>query len=344
MDAPQTHPLRYVVTPAVKELYEEDQEGYDALMEEPALEKLSNENDRVSGAESIYGHILNHRPRVTVTSVTGNEGLISMAGSVIMKLIRSVKNFFKWIWSFFGSKEAINKTKSTLVQEKLGLHGAKDGEIPYNATTFTLYPKTGKPDNNLNWVSGVMTGMEKVIGTYEAHADNLHRFFTEMTQQLTGDETTSKFNVVYADFKKKSAELFVAEGKTVENFLGARTLKAEGGRYKLEVNYAKSAAFKGATFQVSTTQLRSLFEEYNKLDGKMKLLNEKQAKLEDTLVKALNKSLNAAKDDHPALKKPIDYIKQEVRQCMVNMKMMTTALYQADWEILKLLSSCVKKG
>ena len=75
-------PAHFTVSPTVKEIYTEGEEEFIAAGEIPQMTLLSNENDSVTGLESIYGTILReHQRKLPISSVTGNESFMESVKS-----------------------------------------------------------------------------------------------------------------------------------------------------------------------------------------------------------------------------------------------------------------------
>lgn len=167
-------PLRYIVTPTLKDISDQDREEYDAVEAQPVMAELSAENDQVSGTEKYYNYILHSRAVVAAElgSVAGAEGIWSSLKDGANKVIQMVKDFFKWIWSFFSAKEKKIDNKLRQVDYHLKDKGVKTGDINYPQGTYFIYPKTvvGKPAKDLGWVTETNKRIAKGITNANGYA------------------------------------------------------------------------------------------------------------------------------------------------------------------------------
>lgn len=174
MNGQSVAPLRYIVTPTLKDISDQDREEFDTIEAQPVMAELSAENDQVSGTEKYYNYILHSRAVVAAElgTVAGAEGLWSSLKGGASKVIQMVKDFFKWIWSFFSAKEKKIDNKLREIDYKLKDKGVKTGEINYPQTTYYIYPKTivGKPATDLSWVSETNSRIAKGITNSNAYA------------------------------------------------------------------------------------------------------------------------------------------------------------------------------
>lgn len=343
MNSVNVIPLRHIVAPAVKELYEEDQEGYDAVMAEPVMNALSNENDRVDGLESVYGHILNHRPRVMTYEVAGTEGLVSWIADGVKGLIQSVKKFFKWLWSFFSGKEAAVDVAKKQVKEKIAGYGAVDGPIKYPKDVIYLYPKTGKLDVNLSWLSMVMTNGTKAAEKGEKYIEELKALFSVIYNKAGKEGSSDELKGVVGSFKKSFEDLFGKEGQAVPNFIGSGTVLNKGGSLSFLTGSDQPRFQDGSTFFITTSQLKTLFDEYNAMDKKIREFSGKCYDLEKGTLLILNRFLQLSAQESPHLKEAIEVIKAEVRRCMTNVKGLHLELMKMNKRTVDLLGLCTKK-
>jgi hypothetical protein len=343
MNSVNVIPLRHIVAPAVKELYEEDQEGYDAVADEPVMNALSNENDRVDGLEAIYGHILNHRPRVMTYEVTGTEGLVSWIADSVKSFIQTVKKFFKWLWSFFSGKEAAVDVAKKQVKEKIAGYGAIDGPIKYPKDVLYLYPKQGKLDVNLSWLTTVMQTAEKNIAKADKYIDELQTLFKAIYAHTNKDGKAEDLKGVVDSFKKGFEDLFSKDGTGTTNFSGSATLLNKGGTLSFVTGSDQPKFQEGATFFITTSQLKTLFDEYNSMDKKIREFSGKTYDLEKGTLVVLNRFIQVSGQESPQLKAPLETIKAEVRRCMTNVKALHLEFMKLNKRTVDLLGLCTKK-
>jgi len=177
MNGQSVAPLRYIVTPTLKDISDQDREEFDTVEAQPVMAELSAENDQVAGTEKYYNYILHSQAVVAAElgSVVGAEGLWSSLKSGASKVIQMVKDFFKWIWSFFSAKEKKIDHKLKLVDNRLRDKGIKEGDINYPQGTYYIYPKTvvGRPASDLSWVTETNSRIAKGITNASAYGNLL---------------------------------------------------------------------------------------------------------------------------------------------------------------------------
>lgn len=336
--------LRYVVAPTTKEIYDSDKASYDALDEIPTLDTLSNENDTVDGFESLYGYVLQRRQYLPIDSVTGNEGFISFIKTTVKVLLVSIKNFFKWVWSFFGSKEKTTEIKSRTVGENLLKYGVNTGEIPYPKTTAFIYPTKTRPANNLNWLSASLTNMVKGVDKAQLYIDKLNKFVTPTISP--GKEFHELLSGKIDAYQKEVNGLFGNSGKPV-NFLSVNDIRLSSGRLTYEMNGQSTHLIKGATFQTTDTQVKTLYAEYSVFKSKLSVLTKSITGLERGMVKTVEFGLelvNAAGKEPAKSKEALSKLRNTINTSMGNIKVLETALYRGSSSVLAIINNCVKKG
>lgn len=349
MNTASATPLRYVVAPAVAQLYEEDKEGFDAVTDEPVLAKLSNENDMVTGQESIYGYILNKHADVTpsMDSVSGNEGFFGTLKKGASSLIKTVKDFFKWIWSFFGSKQKIMENRAEDIAKQIDKNGAKDGEVPYPKSVSSIYPKQGKPENNLNWLGTAVDNAAKAIDKTIKYADLLKAMAKSTGEALVKEGGEKTFGSLNEDFKEDLAKIFgvgVTKNSTM-NLLTIGDLIYRDGRFSSMGSITAIRAAQGSVFHTSTSQVQGYIKEYHALEGKLDTMMKNIHELETSIVKMLENHLIVAgaltkRDDvHKHL---VEDTKTIVRAAMANIKVLQTAIFRSAKAVLDILSAATK--
>lgn len=342
-------PLRYVVAPAVAQLYEEDKEGFDAVTEEPVLAKLSNENDQVSGLEHIYGYILNNRPTAPVMfdDVSGSEGFIDTIKSSVSSAIKAVKDFFKWIWSFFGSKKKIIENKAEDIAKQVDAHGAKDGDIPYPKSVAFIYLKAGKPEPNINWLSTAITNAAKAIDKTIKYAALLKGLSESAHKSLLNETTAINYTDINEEFNKEVATAFGITGAKAISLLSLDDLTFKDGRFAYHINIQSQRNASGAVFHTTTSQLQTYVKEYHALEGKLDDMTKEVHALEGKFIKTLENQLLVAgrlTKSTPQAKKSVDDTRALVRSAMANIKVLQSAVFRSSNAILDVIAVATKKG
>lgn len=339
-------PLRYVVAPAVAQLYEDDKEGFDAVTDEPVMAKLSNENDMVTGQESVYGYILNKHAttHVSLDSVDGSEGFFKSVKKGFTDLIKAVKDFFKWIWSFFGSKKKGIENRAEDIAKAIDKNGAKEGEIPYPKSVVGIYQKTGKLDNNIAWLSKSVDNTAKAIDKTIYYVDLVKGLVVITGEKLFKEGGEKEFLEVYDNFNKALAEKFGIKGKAT-NFLGTNDLVLNAGRFAMEFNPQAAAQAKDAKFHTTTAQLQTYIKDYDALMGKIDAMTTAIHSIEGGIVHALENKLivaGALNKQNPTQKKAVEDLKKVVRATMGNIKVLQGSIYRAANAILDIIAAATK--
>lgn len=217
MNGQSVAPLRYIVTPTLKDISDQDREEFDAIEAQPLMAELSAENDQVSGTEKYYNYVLHSQAVVAAElgTVAGAEGLWASLKSSSSKVIQMVKDFFKWVWSFFSAKEKKIDNKLKQAENQLKDNGIKTGDIIYPQGTYYIYPKTvnGKPAGDLGWVTETNSRIAKGI-------TNSNTYATLLTEHLNLLKRMVKDNKPVGDMVKST---LVYQGKVRSTFSGSAT-------------------------------------------------------------------------------------------------------------------------
>lgn len=327
-------PLRYVVSPTVQEIYKENTEGWEASKEEDTMIKLSNENDRVDGMESVYGFILSNRRRVNLSGVVGNEGFVSTIKETVSKTIQAIKDFFKWIWSFFGSKKKAIDNKLEKTTLALDNHGVTGKDLPYPKSIYCIYPTASKPSESIDWLHDAITRVVKAVAKALFYVDKLETFITgaKMTLDLEG-----LFEHLEKHFTDTVTQAF-NNGKIV-NFLGVDVLEFKDGKINYALTGLSQEQLKDATFNTSTSQVKEYTSLYKTLQSRLNELSKDIHALENDLIKLLEsrlKALNNQKD--PIIAK----VRDVVQKSMSNIKTLQTQIFRAAEAIVDVCTAATK--
>lgn len=349
MNTQPVPPLRYILAPTLKEEYLADQAGYDAAMDEPVLAKLSTENDKVDGLESLYGYVINSRPRASV-DVTGNEGFIDTIKKGVGVVIQAIKDFFKWLWSFFGSKDKKVEVKQQTLKERLAKNGVVEGNIPYPKSAALIYPKgEGKFDNNINWLESCMASLSSAAEQTVQFAGLIKGFcedVSKMPSEGIGDRVVERNNTL----REKVREVFKADGEGAIKFIRDKGIEFDmkTGKFTMKPP-AGDQRVKDATFIAHTTQVQTYLNHYDKIRKSLMDAYKASHALESTMINALNAILNKASKDakdagNQELNMGVNKVHEQIKTAMFNLHALEVGLYRCAEAVLELLDASIKKG
>lgn len=212
MNGQSVAPLRYIVTPTLKDISDQDREEFDAVEAQPVMAELSAENDQVSGTEKYYNYVLHSRAVVAAElgTVTGAEGILGSIKNGAGKVIQMVKDFFKWIWSFFSAKEKKIDHKLQQVDFHLRDKGVKSGDIYYPQGTYFIYPKTvvGKPAGDLSWVTETNKRIAKGITNANSYAALLGEHLSSLERMAKDRKSVADMLTTTLAYQGKIRALF----------------------------------------------------------------------------------------------------------------------------------------
>ncbi|MNM24597.1 hypothetical protein D3C81_350300 [compost metagenome] len=350
MNTQPVPPLRYILAPTLKEEYLADQAGYDAAMDEPVMTKLSTENDKVDGLEGLYGYVLNSRPRTSV-NIDGNESFIDTIKKGVGVVIQAIKDFFKWLWSFFGSKSKKIEMKQQTLKERLSKNGAVDGNIPYPKSTILIYPRSeGKLDNNLNWLEACMTAMVSAATQTEQFASLIKTFCEEvpkMPNEGIGERVVEKNK----QLREKVREIFKADGKGAIKFIREKGIEFDikTGKFTMKPPSGDQQRIKGATFITHTNQLQTLLGHYDKIKKSLMDVYKATHALETSMINSLNaileKASKEAKDQGDSqMNLAVNKVREQIKTAMFNINALEVGLCRCAEAVLEVLDASIKKG
>jgi len=180
---------RFVNTPTLKEIWEQEHGATETEVADEEVDKLSDEYDRSSGMEGYYQLCFQHlqSPHRAVF-VDGNEGFFEEIGKGISYVIDQVKRFFKWVFGFFTSKKrAAEKTSDTL-RQSIHKHGVKPWEIEYPKDYWVLWGKPGNPGNDLGWMSKSIDGYVESMKKCKEYVEAVKKYCTDVSQISINNE------------------------------------------------------------------------------------------------------------------------------------------------------------
>lgn len=320
-------PLTFTVSPTVKEIYEEGEAEFIAAGEIPQMALLSNENDKVSGLESLYGIILReHHRKLPVSSVTGNEGFMDTVREGFKKLIQAVKDFFKWMWGLVAGKEKAAENKLTKTEEALDKSGAKPGEIPYPKKAAYVYKKDGKPDNNLHWVKETLVDMVKVADKAIAYVKDASALMDAVTN-ATETSAMARMVALPKELSSNIRSVFNLEEHKPGFLLVGNDVILKEGRLSEDASDYDIKRFMGAKFITSTDELRTLLKGAKEVQKKTTELRKALFNMEETIVKNLQKAIvvtGKTEGDKQFAEKAGTAVKEAVRDTMANLKFISS--------------------
>lgn len=334
-------PLTFTVSPTVKEIYEEGEAEFIAAGEIPQMTLLSNENDKVSGLESLYGIILReHHRKLPVSSVTGNEGFMDSVREGFKKIIQAVKDFFKWMWGLFAGKEKAAKDKLAKTEEALNKGGAKSGEIPYPKKAAYVYKKTGKPDNNLHWVKETLVDIIKVADKAIAYVKDAGTLMDAVTN-ATETSAMARMESLPKELSTNIRALFNLEEHKPGFLLVGNDVILKEGRLTEDSAEYDIKRFMGAKFITTTDELRTLLKDTKEVQKKVDDLGKVIFDLEGTIVKNLQKAIavtGKAEGDKQFAEKAGAAVKEAIRDTMANLKFIQSTLFWSLGSVSAIIS------
>lgn len=202
--------VRAVNAPTVFEEYNQDKEGYDALLAGPDNHELAMEHNQVTGNESLYKAFLIKPFAVkgSLEDITGNEGFFQFIKDAGKKFIETIKSFFKWLWSFVSGKKASIDVKKKTLEERYKKFGINTSPVAYKQNMLILYGGTNTPPADIHWVPGVISKGFSCFKPLEDYLKLVDDFCNEVIANLN------------ATHKKPAKELKETLAKDFQNTFG----------------------------------------------------------------------------------------------------------------------------
>lgn len=350
MNTQPVTPLRFIFAPTLKEEYLADQAGYDAANDEPVMEKLSSENDKIDGLENLYGYVLNQRPRPAV-EVAGTEGFLDTIKKAASAVVQAIKDFFKWLWSFVGSKDKKVEQKQQSLKDRLTKNGTVDGNIPYPKSVALIYPKDeGKLDNNLNWLEGCMTDMITAAGQTEKFA-GLIKDFCNQVNNMPSEGIGERVVEGNKALREKVRGVFKADNESAIKFVKDKglTFDINTGKFGMSTSPNQQQRVKGATFIAHTEQLKTLLNHYDKIKASLMTVYKACHALEESMIGTMNKIIDKASKDakdqgNQEMNQALNRVREQIRTAMFNIHALETGLYRCAEAVLDVIDASIKKG
>lgn len=344
---------RFINTPTVEALY--NAENPESVVDAPddKIDDLSDEYDQVSGTESLYyQYIFAHIPRKQdLSSVQGTEGFFSWIKDMVGALITAVKNFFKWVWSFFTGKKENAERQNKELLALLDKHGVRKHFTHYPTGYMNLWASKAKVPNNLDW-------MIKNIDDLDKAAAKTNAYIKEVGDAVVKAELAflSKGQLSHAKedldklFKTHHDNLVKIFGSDPAPFVGGTTISINAhGKLTLKVDPDLLESDKNAGYLPNETKTREVAKALTATNKVFAGVINDAMKLEDVFIKNLQKSLAFAerteKDDEAGAKSMASSLNEVIRNGMAGIKVLETLLfkiYQTTYQIAK--SSIETKG
>jgi hypothetical protein len=327
---------RFINTPTVEALY--NAENPESVVDAPddKIDDLSDEYDQVSGTESLYyQYIFSHIPRKQdLDSVQGTEGFMSWVKDMVGSLITAVKNFFKWVFSFFTGKKEVAARKNKNLIEKLDKNGVKHHFTHYPAGYVSVWASKAKIPANLDWMKKAGEDWKK------ANAKTVE-YINEIKKTIQTAESTYLKKGQLSKGKDELEKLFKAHhdaivrifGKEPALFIGGCTVSVTAhGKLSLKPDPDLLEADKNAGFISSETTTRTLAGDLTAMNTTFQGTINKSTELESVFIKGLNNSLSFANtvevNDEAVAKQLTNSLNEIVRNSMAGVKALETLLFK----------------
>lgn len=145
---------RFVNTPTVFALHEQEF-GEDGLEDvEEAKEELSEEYDSVTGNEALYKTVFSYLERNGSVSIhrSGNEGLVDGVKAVIKAVIDFFKGLFRGIYNMFTGGSKTVEDRTTKIQASFKLVTNNDPiEATFKKSVRFIAPSASDLKNGIDW-------------------------------------------------------------------------------------------------------------------------------------------------------------------------------------------------
>lgn len=331
------HPLRFVNTPSIKEIWEAEH-GKEVATEstDEEVQDVADEYDRVAGNEGFYQLFLKHsqKPLSSRDLYTGAESFWDEIKKGVNYAIDSIKKFFKWLFSFFTSKKQLVERTKEKMSKVIDIKGVKEGDIPYPAATAIIWNATGKPGGSVSWITGKITEVDKAITSAIAYKDATKVFIGEIGKALSKHGQLHKakpdIDSLIENFGKKSKEIF-KEGP----FLAMTTLYFnKENKIVLKRNRGIPQKAISGSYRTDVSTVKTILKTVEHANEEYGVLTAENVKLEETLVKNLELALRtgtnfSAGGDQTAAKAVSEKVKKVMNVTMANINTLETVLHKS---------------
>lgn len=341
---------RFINTPTLLEEYNADQKGYDQVIDDDVVVDLSREYDRVGGNEEFYKAIFSHVSLPDVAVVSGNEGFMASVLKGMSSVMQAVKDFFKWLFTFFTGKKEVSKRKTNSLELAINANGVSTDEIPYPPSYLNVYNKQGITDNNLGWMSGAFDDCLKAVKRVETYIKAVESKIESMTPALMerGAQGGSELNACAAELVKAGQDaLGIEKLGAPHTFYGLVDIQMDK-EGKLKELPDPPNTTKNPKFRTDQVQVWALLKKHQELLKAADAMMQESVKLEKVFIKRLNKDMeNIRKRDqveNATFSRTVSQIQAVLRHIMANLKLTQTIVFRTVFASLAILSATTKKG
>jgi len=328
----------------LKDIYEGDKAGFDAALKERENTLLSRENDRVDGLESLYNFILSNEHH-HLASVTGNESFIDWVKQTTASFIQTIRDFFKWLWSFFSGKKVATELGIHEAKRRVAEKGVTNNDVPYPAGVGLVYPLgSGKIANNLNWVDHSIDDLAKSAQFIADYAGVVRTFCEDVKQAPEGTTTEHIHRLTYVmENALKSMLKPDAEGAVF--FIRPKGMLLIDNGQRITYNNALriQPRIKGATFMTSTDQVTKLLTKLETMMTGTEPKFKKVHELEDKMVAAVNAVLIKGTRNEVD-RTYASAVRVSLNAAMANIRALETVFENATGALLRVIKAGIKKG
>jgi hypothetical protein len=341
---------RFINTPTVEALY--NAENPESVVDAPddKIDDLSDEYDKVSGTESLYyQYIFSHIPRQQdLSSVQGNEGFLSWIKDMVGALITAVKNFFKWVFSFFTGKKEVAARKNKNLLEKLDANGVKKHFTHYPTGYMNFWASKAKIPANLDWMPKAITEWNAAAAKVSAYTKEVGDTVNEAERLYISSGQLSKVKGELEKlFKDHQAALVKIFGKDPAPFIGGTNISITAhGKLSLKADPDLLESDKNAGFISTETTTRALAKSLQTMNTTFDGMIQKSVTLEKVFISGLNKSLEFANqmeiNDEAAAKAVSSSLQEIVRNGMAGIKILETLVFKVYSSASDIVNSSVE--
>jgi hypothetical protein len=343
---------RFINTPTLLEEYNEDKKGYDQAVDDDTVIALSREYDTVSGNEEFYKAVFSHISLPSIDVVSGNEaGFMDSIKKGLSAVIQSVKDFFKWLFSFFTGKKEIAGRKSVSLELSIDKHGVNTDEIPYPLGFGDIYNKTGIPAANLGWMDSALGDCEKAVKKIEDYIEVMKKgcqAITEAGFQKVNDDGAGAVKKEHDALLVAAQNALAIEKLNTPSTLYGRVDFQMDGHGKLKEVPDPPLQGKNPKFKTDQSQVLHLLTKQKALLKAADSMLETSMHIERVSLKSLNSLMDFNKNiDVNGTKQftaAANEVQATVRVVMGNLKMLQTAVYKSIFAAQSVLNATINKG
>jgi len=339
---------RFINTPTVEALY--NAENPESVVDAPddKIDDLSDEYDKVSGNECLYyQYVFSHIPRQkNLDSVEGTEGFMSWIGDMVSSLITAVKNFFKWVFSFFTGKKEVAARKNKDLIAKLDKNGVRKHFTHYPQGYMNLWASKAKIPANLDWMTKAIADWTAATGKVEEYIKEVGDTARKAEALFTGKQLSHTKDAMEKLFKEHHDALIKIFGKDPAPYIGGTTVSITShGKLSLKADPDLLESDKNAGFISSETTTRSVAKSLDTMNTKFQGMITKSVELEKVFIKGLNTSLAFSKkaeaEDQAAAKAIAHSLEEIIRNGMAGIKLLETLVFKVYNTASSIVSSSI---